>query len=284
MKAFLRLFFLFLPSLAMAEDPYWKGPWKGIPELIGVLEEIPEGRVLVKKAEAKDPQFRARLNPGEASFTESTFIRTYSLLDGKEEIILKHEVTLNKHLPLSEAVVDLAHELVHFTEKGMLDPYKKGFALKEFVKQGIEGAGGELFALEKECQVAWALESKFQNYPKHQLCAPYRQANNTFHLERARRDYYSVGLWHSRANSKLLGSLPINDSKTVFTSSYAGKPYPIALTEEFEATKKAACENNRKKFRLIAAQAGTRSPASSLLHRERMELQKYDKEFCGAAP
>lgn len=268
-----------------AAEPAWRKPWKGLPELIAVLGTVPEGESILARAQDKDPNFLDRIQLGSASFTESTFARSYSLLDGKEKIELRHEVTLNRRLPLGEAVVDLAHELVHFTEKAMLDPYKPGFELKEFIRRGIEGPGGELTALKSECLVAWALEKKYATYPRHQLCAPYRSADGSFRQDKALADYYALGRWMNRASESLKDAIPnLSADPVVFTSSYARKPYPIALTEEFEATRAAACANNRKKYRLIAAQAESgRAPAGDLLAVERRRLKTYDRLYCQQA-
>ncbi|RZA06829.1 MAG: hypothetical protein EOP11_09300 [Proteobacteria bacterium] len=262
-------------------DPNWHSPWKSLPELLALLSSVPEGEAILAAAKEKDPNFLDHIRKGDASYTESTFARSYSLLDGRENIEFRHEVTLNRRLPLSEAVVDLAHELVHFTEKSMLDPYKPGFELKAFVKRGIEGPGGELVALQGECEVAWALGKKFEFYPPHRLCAPYRKKRK-FDLAQARADYYALGRWLRRAPDALTDAVPeLTDEPVVFTSSYARKPYPIALTEEFETTKLAACENNRKKYRLIAAQGGAgRAPASDLLNQERRRLKAYQRLYC----
>jgi hypothetical protein len=279
------LFYLLIASLtafgSSNADPNWRAHWKGLPELLAVLGTVPEGQAILEAAREKDPNFLDHIHKGEASYTESTFARSYSLLDGREHIELRHEITLNRRLPLGEAVVDLAHELVHFTEKAMLDPYKPGFELKEFVKKGIEGPGGELVALRGECEVAWALGKKYEFYPPHRLCAPYRQGDK-FHEAKARRDYYALGRWLRRAPESLTGAVPeLTDEPVVFTSSYARKPYPIALTEEFEATREAACENNRKKYRLIAAQAENgRAPAGNLLAQERRRLKTYERLYC----
>ena len=70
----------------------------------------------------------------------------------------------------------------------------------------------------------------------------------------------------------------------VFTSSYAAKPYPVALAEEFAATRAVACANNRRKFKLIAAQAtGGRAPASDW-QSERRRLQTYEERYCRSVP
>lgn len=259
----------------------WEMRWRNLPQLVAILESVPEGKAILRRAESKDPEFTSRIKLGEASFTESTFSRTYSLLDGKQQISLRHEVTLNRNLSLANAVVDLAHELVHFTEKGMLDPYRAGFELSQFVRNGIEGEGGELSALHMECKVAWALEKAYRRFPQHSLCERYRLPGGGFAGTKAKRDYYAVGAWFDRGGRQLKGEIPeVSQRPAVFTSSYASKPYPIALAEEFAMTRKAACENNQRKYRLIASQSvGGRQPASSLWE-EKRRLKAYDRLYC----
>lgn len=284
----LLLLALLCPMLAHAvePEPAWKTPWKGVPELVPILGSIPEGKRIIDLAAAKDPHFLSRIKMGDSSYTESTFARTYSLLDGKEQIDLRHEITLSRKLNLSDALVDFAHELVHFTEKEMLDPYRPGFELKEFVKRGIEGQGGELQALEQECQVAWAFKRKYPGFPRHRLCAPYRENGGKFDHAKAKSDYYNLGSWFHRAPAELKASMPeVSERAVMFTSSYARKPYPIALAEEFEATREAACANNRRKYHLISAQSETgRMPAShgEVLRRERIRLKTYERLYCSA--
>lgn len=275
------LFLLITSTDSGAADPAWRSEWRGIPELISVLGSVPEGKKILDQAKRKNANFIEQMKAGNASFTESTFVRTYSLLDGKERIELRHELTLSKKLNLAEAVVDLAHELVHYTDKGMLDPYRPGFTLKEFVKNGIEGPGGELLALKEECEVAWALERTYPSYPTHLLCSGYHKGAG-FDLAKAKRDYYSLGGWYLKTEDAMRRELPeLSDRKVQFNSSYAGKPYPVALAEEFRETRRAACANNRRKYRLIAAQAGGgRAPASRELETERYRLKAYDQENC----
>jgi hypothetical protein len=278
----LYIFAISTSAQAAGNDFSWSVRWTSASQLVSILRQVPGGRKVLKAAEKKDPDFLAKLKFGAASYTESTFSRTYSLLDGKEQIVLRHEITLNQGLAVSDAVVDLAHELVHFTEKGMLDPYQPGFELSQFIRNGIEGEGGELAALAVECQVAWSLETKFEGFPQHSLCEKYRQPDNVFHRDAAMRDYYALGTWFRRSGEELRRVIPeLSEKKVVFTSSYAGKPYPLALAEEFTMTQRAACLNNRRKFRLIASQSESgRRPASEELLRERTRLKRYDQAYC----
>ena len=279
--AFLLLFLGVFCGEGWAKEPNWKGSWVSAKELLPFLELSAEGSSILKDAKARDPNFAEKIRFGQASFTESTFSRTYSLLDGKEKINLDHTVVLNQKLPLSDAILDLAHELVHFTEKKMLDPYGKNFSLVQFVRQGIEGQGGELAALEKECKTAWELKERFSGFPTHYLCSPYKRKEG-FDREKAKRDYYALGAWIGDAPDSMRKEIKeISEKRVVLSSSFARKPYPIALAEEFQSTLRSACENNRKKYELITAQAeGGRAPASDLLARERVRLKTYQKIYC----
>lgn len=274
---------IFFPIFAHSAgiETQWNRQWRNLPQLVTILKSVPEGMAVLRRAERKDPRFAERIKMGEASYTESTFSRTYSLIDGKQQISLRHEVTLNRDLSLANAVVDLAHELVHFTEKGMLDPYRPGFELSQFIRNGIEGDGGELRALAVECRVAWALERDYSGFPPHKLCERYRKPGNDFAEAKAKLDYYALGSWFGRSGRRLKDEIPeISAHAVVFTSSYASKPYPVALAEEFAMTRKAACENNQRKYRLIASQSGAgRQPASSLWE-ERRRLKAYDRLYC----
>lgn len=269
---------------AAAKSWEWNGGWRNVSQLVKVLSSVPEGQAVLAQARKKNARFLRHVKPGRASFTESTFSRSYSLLDGKEQVQTNHEVTISQSLSLADAAVDLAHELVHFSEKQMLDPYGAGFTRKRFVVQGIEGQGGELDALAKECGVAWALERKYKNFPRHLLCQRYRGQGNVFQREQARRDYYALGAWQRFATDRLRKELPdLHAGEVVFTSSYAEKPYPLALAEEFASTRAAACANNRRKYRLISAQAQSgRVPASLALVQERMRLKSYERLYCSS--
>lgn len=247
------------------------------------MESVPEGKRIIKEARERDPDLLAKIHRGDVSFTESTFARSYSLLDGKEQMGAQARDHFKPPLETRRCGGGSRSRAVHFSEKEMLDPYKPGFELKQFVKRGIEGQGGELSALERECEVAWALRRKYPSFPRHRLCVPYQAEGGGFNRKRALEDYYALGEWFANAPKALIEQLPVTNRRVVFTSSYARKPYPVALAEEYAATREVACANNRRKYKLIAAQADSgRSPASSNLLRERRRLRHYDLLYCRA--
>jgi hypothetical protein len=276
----------FLPHSFANPEPNWQAKWQSVDELINILENIPEGKATLAKARNRDPNFAKKVRKGNSSFTESTFQRSYSLLDGSEQVEHKFRITLNESLSLSSAVLDFAHELVHFSEKEIQDPYHAEFQAKSFVKNGIEGRGGELAALEKECLISWQLEGMYRSFPVHLLCAPYKGKENAFLFEKARKDYYAVGHYYYSIPDQMKQMFPqVSFDAVRFSSSYAKKPYPVALYEEFFQSKEAACANNRKKFELISAQTQSRAkagraPASANLIDLKKRLVEFQKRNC----
>ena len=279
---------IFLPSsFALASpEPKWNGPWKTVSELETVLSAVPKGQEILSSAEKRDPDFRTKIRKGTSSFTESTFQRSYSLLDGSEQVEQKFRISLNEKLNLAQATLDYAHELVHFSLKEMQDPYQSNFQLKSFVQNGIEGKGGELAALEQECLIAWELEQRFRNFPVHSLCVAYRSSAGDFLRDKAKKDYYALGHYYYSVPDHLKETFPqVSFNAVRFSSSYAKKPYPVALYEEFYQSKRSACENNRKKWELISAQSQRgRNPASENLTGLKKKLIEFQKRNCLELP
>lgn len=286
----LNLILLFLPALAaektgQIEDRsgFWsKKKWKESSDLVMVLESTPLGKELWRKSIEKNPELKSQLNKGLASYTESSLVRSYSLLNGSEAFTQKNKIYLNSSLTLAEATLDLAHELIHFNEKSLLNPYMDSFSVDAFIKEGIEGKGGELAALEQECAISWQLEQRFHEFPVHKICVRYRDGKGVFAREKALSDYYSIGSWDFP--SELAEKLPaLNRRKITLSSSYAKKPYPLALYQDYIDTRKSACANNQKKHELISAQVESgRNPAGvSALEQERRRLEHYREQNCG---
>jgi len=270
----------------MAKDGiFWQGEWiqpgekeaLAIKRLISVLKQSSSGKTILALAANKDPNFESLIHIGDSSITESTYSRTYSLLDGSESFQLKHKIYLDKRLSLAEAVFDLSHELTHFSLKEVMNPYGHEFSQAAFIRHGIEGIGGELDAFEYECTVAKELEQNFAHFPIHQLCNKY-WSRNGFNREEAKMDYYVVGSF--KVPKKLLDFFPEikKENEVVFVSSYAKMPYPLAFFQEYNDTKIAVCKNNERKLQLISSQG--RELASKQLEQEAKKLQKHKKVFC----
>jgi hypothetical protein len=264
----------------------WFKAWSSPAELAEVLRSVPEGRNLLAAAEKKDSAFMGKVSAGPASATETALEGKYVPLEGKADLQRRSSITIKQGLPLSDAVADLAHELVHFTRRAALDPYQEDFDLGKLVRRGIEGEGGELEAFTLECQVAAALEKAHASFPAHQTGARYR-SGGAFQKEKARADYYALGTWLPKAGAALKKAFPeLTPFEPVFVSGVSAKPYPLSLAEEFRKTRQATCESNRWRYK-ASAQAGNASgaPASSAFLEERKKLEAFHQKHCqGAQP
>jgi hypothetical protein len=265
------------------ERAWWQSNWSGdAAEIFALLAESQEGAILIEKAKKKDPQILRTITVGDSSITESTFLRSYSLLDGKEKYNLQHAIQLNRYSTRANAVLDLAHELTHFNQRIPLNPYKDDLNAVEFIRHGIEGEGGELDAFEKECRVAWEMEKKYPAMPVSESCSPYKRREGQFDRSYASRDFYKVGTWISELTEVKEEMSELSEELVVFRSSHAKKPYPLALLGEYYQTVATACQNNERKAQLIREQSG-RMPASikaGHLQKELKKIERYLLERC----
>lgn len=267
-----------------------KGLWQeevlqkptGLHQCLEYLAKTPTGKALLLSAAKRDPAFRAHLHVGEFSLTESSLERNFELPSGREWVSVKQEITLNRNLRLADAILDLAHELTHFSIREPLNPYEISFVKNEFIRHGIEGKGGELDAFLSECRVTDELKQQFSDFPDHPLCKRY--PNEAKRREEARRDFYRVGVIQDKDWEELKQSLPeLTHERVVFRSAQVGLSYPLALSREFDHTLSAACGNNERRLKIIqnqasAAERGQRGPAS--LNQEADRIKAYQKKLC----
>ena len=256
--------------------------------MLDLLASTMIGGALLEEAKSRDPGFLDRIKVGDHSITETVFSRSFSLHDGKETIERENYLTVSRNLSRRDAVLDLGHELTHFIFRAPASPYKLGGSLEDFIRDGIEGLGGELDAFVMECRISIELETT-KRLPAHPICPRYRRAKSgaqAVDREAARMDFYRVGGFLAGLKAKALSIREISGSPVVFTSSYAKAPYPVALTAEFRDVRRAACENNSKKAALIAREASRRklgrepSGSSDSLAKERARLKRFARENC----
>lgn len=298
---------LAFPLSATAEEArfsaaWWHARWLGpaatkaetereIRQMLEILGTTKAGADLIQAAKSREPQFLRRLTVGPNSLTETVFSRSFSLEDGSESLEVENFLRLNRNLSRRDLVLDLGHELTHFVYRSPANPYGEHHSLRDFIREGIEGEGGELDAFRMECLVSWELE-KTRDLPVHEICARYRRAENggelAFARERARAEYYNVGRYY-RSLAPLKKYFPeLNEGVVVFSSSLQKAPYPYALVKEYAFVRKVACENNQRKAKLIATQSArlkkSRVPAAAIenLSRERLRLEQYARTNCGA--
>lgn len=271
------------PESAGAEGSFlWKKPWSKPAELVEVLELVPEGRALLEAARKKEPGIEKRILPGEASFTERAFRGAYSALSGKEQVSQRLTVHIRRALPLSDAALDLGHELEHLARREPLDPYSPSFSLPSFVRAGIEGEGGELPAFEAECRLARALEKAQPAFPAHPYCVKFRAPGGAFDREAARLAYWAVGKKRKQLPAALLAEAKeLSEGEPLLVSGTDRRPYPFTLAAEYEQIRKAACANNKWKFsKLKQMPAGGRDRDSASVKEEVKKMEEMHQRLC----
>jgi len=264
------------------------GPEESFKKVLRIINRSQEGRELLQKAHKKAYQQGETLldiiKVGEISVSDTTLLRKF-YPQNPEQIIYetKSKIFLNKELNLMDGVLDLAHELTHFTHRTAFNPYLKNFNLIDFIKSTIEGTGGEVDAFLTECRILKELFGSTNKYNGNckKLLDPVK---GDFSREKGVELFYQVGEYYKATvktinlygeNVNLLGNLNSHDA--IYISSAYGLPYPLAAVKEFVSIMDRVCVNDQKRLSLMKKKSA-RMPAS--VDRE-YHLQKIDKEYQG---
>ena len=225
-------------------------------DALEILIHVPTGKTLVQKALGlwnlqNGEELMQVLKWGPNSRTDAVLTRHFNPKTGEEVRERQVTVYLKRDQNLEDLVLDLAHELVHATSRPGWDPYDPALTAGIYVRNAIEGAGGEVEALVAECQVGFELATRFGASAKR--CESYVSQARSSGIDRLKvtEDFYRVGKW-SRELSERLGQevkmFPKTSSATPrLYSSTGNAPYPIALLKEFEDITEIACRNTRRR-------------------------------------
>jgi hypothetical protein len=283
------------------EDNYkYDDPWvsmrgnekQSLRALVKLLKRSRTGRRLLENAERKAGKSNKGLYDiiavGDGSLTDTTLIRKFSPSHPEEVFYESHsKVFLNKGLNVLDAVLDMAHELTHFTYRTAFNPYRQNFTLKEFVTSTVEGRGGEVDAYMVECKVLYEL------FPRHARSKSNCQKvmnddTGRFSKVMGIEQFYRVGRQLGRFERDMRrynltqGDLPhLSNSTALFISSAYGLPYPVAAMKEYVSIMGRACKNDQKRLALLEQRNG-RSPASATkkgLKRLRKSYRKRCSKF-----
>lgn len=204
------------------------------------------------------------LVPSDISLTDTTLTRVHDIKSGGTELIEESIIYLNQNLSMKDALLDLAHEMVHFNYKNTFNPYDSDYNVVTHIKNTIEGKGAEAHAFIVECQVSLEL---FGAKLTSKKCIDYfRPQNKVFDYKKVVSDFYKVGDFYDEFSDSL-GPLKshfhhIKNSRPIFISAHRKTPYPIAALTEFLHIKAKTCENEKRRMRYIAS--GTRDDVSFL--------------------
>lgn len=256
--------------------------------LLKILNKSETGAKIFKKAQKRALQQGHQLSDvvlaGEGSLTDTTLIRRFSPDSPEEmEYETKSKVYVNRRLSLIDAVLDLAHELTHYSFRTPFNPYDNNFTLEGFVKSTVEGTGGEVEAFLIECQV---LEELFAQEAKNrENCQKIIDPETgRFSKKLGVEHFYRVGA-HMRSFEQEMQDYKLQQkdfphlskNQALFISSAWGLPYPVAAFKEYVTIMGRACENDLKRLSLLKNRL-SRSPAS---FSESETYQKMQRDFVG---
>lgn len=257
-------------------------------ELITILLKSKTGKKVVgmanEKARAYGKPLLELILAGEGSITDTTLVRKFSPT-APDEIFYesRSKVFINRNLSIKNALLDLAHELTHFSLRDPFNPYQAPFGLKDFITSTVEGKGGEVDAYLIECQVLVELfQDQVSGSNCHRVIDP---ATGRVNKGRGVQEFYQLGHFYGPFQNSLKKhdldpkefsvSTPQNAH---FISSAYGLPYPLAAVHEYESIMERVCQNDDRRLALMR-QRVERAPASSSENRYR-KLASLHKKRC----
>lgn len=230
------------------------------------LKRTPTGQALLtqalkKWAEPSEDQLLAHIEPAETSRTDATLTRHWDPKTGKERMERTVSVYLRSDQEPDDLLLDLAHELTHAVSRSDWDPYDPDLTAVKYIRNAIEGEGGEVAAVMTECQVA--LEVQTQTGVSSARCLRYRDARGKIDRQEVTLDFYRVGSWKKALAESLgsdLGAFPlISTDRPKLFSSTGQAPYPNSLLDEYRQINRIACDNSRRRIQ----NGSRRSPATA---------------------
>lgn len=241
--------------------------------LLQKLAQSKTGKELIIKANRKALTYGETLydviKKGHGSLTDTTLIRKFSASNPEHVVFeVRSKVYLNKSLSQYDALLDLAHELTHFIYRRDFNPYELNFSLTDFIKDTIEGHGGEAEAFLSECQVQKELFAKSKGFRGN--CKKAMNDSKVVSRENVVASFYRVGDFYD-SFSKTLTKYGIKDNfprvsadEVGFVSSAYGIPYPVAAFEEYINVLGKVCENDKKRMSYFKRDTSGRFPASTI--------------------
>ena len=234
------------------------GDRESVNRLFLSLERSSLGRRLLagarQKAQEQGKELGELIQPGPSSATHITLFRRFQrswpqAIDYRIHALIH----INRTLTTAEAVLDLAHELVHFVRRDHFNPYGAKLNVLQFMAHIIEGKGGEVDAYIAECRVLGELFKHLA--PARARCARIRRGDGSYSRSRAIALFYRVGGYYAKISS-LLGFLGyrrphsvwrLSAKSPLFISSISNTPYPVAAIGQYLAMREKTCLNDRRR-------------------------------------
>ena len=258
---------------------------KSIQKLLNILRKSSTGRKILtlaqKKAFKNGNNLINLIEGGKVSLTDTTLVRKFSP-KRPEKVFLstRSKIFLDRSLNVVDALLDLSHELTHFALRNQFNPYRDTFLLKRFVKEMIEGKGGEVEAYLIECRVFKELFPRL--FEERSSCRKiYNKDKGYFSRKKSVSKFYQVGKYlrtfRDELNSFELGvsDFPqISGKPSFFISSSYGLPYPLAAIREYSSILKRVCRNDLRRLQLFKDRIESRWSQNKLAERKKFLLIK----------
>ena len=252
------------------ERPNYHKPWidlspdirRSLEKLTYIMAQSSKGLNVLNRAQAKAHKEKMKLSdillPGEKSYTDITLVRTFSKNSPKKIEYKSHlKVFINRNLNIQDAVMDLAHELIHYAYRETFNPYKNDFNLKNFIISTVEGKGGEVDAYMVECEVFFDLFNQYSRNktPCHLIINSQTQKPDR---NKAIKIFYRLGKHYhpflkkiKKYNIQALFLDHVSPQHSLLISATYDLPYPIAAIHEYESILKKTCENEFKRINIL---------------------------------
>ena len=224
---------------------------------VAMLEATKTGAAELARAR----ELRIPIIAGQVSKTDITATRV--MIGNEEKLTYQTEVMVAQDKEAAFQALDLAHELVHATNPKN-NPFDPSLNLADYVKHGIEGAGGEAQAIAAECKAgqemieqtgATALKTDTIQTIKARCQFVWKTVpqdskwkQSFYHLGNHYGEFLSqVAGLHLKENEKADWRDKVESKSPMFASAVAHKPYPLALLEEYVEITKRVCEKTKLK-------------------------------------
>lgn len=253
--------------------------------LLKILSNSNYGKKIIRFAKQKSMQKGKTLMDilimGNGSITDTTLIRRFS--KSNPEMVEYQDgskVYINSNLNVRDAVLDLAHELTHFTYRETFNPYQDGFNFISFLKSTIEKTGGEVDAFIAECHV---MKDLFPGrvYEDSKCISITDRSTGRLSKRLAIQKFYQVGPLYSKfwEDSARFGvektDFPdLSSEQAVFISSAYSLPYPLATFVEYQSMMTRVCKNDERRLSYMKQKVG-RSPASSVKNSHKKMVKSF---------
>ena len=254
------------------DPPSYDRPWlqlaptpeKALERLISFLEQTGPGKKILhhtrKKMKRDGIKLSDILHRGNKSYINMSLVRKQTPQSNKIHYIYQSKIFINHNLTVKDALLDIAHELIHYSFKNDFNPYREDFTLDNFIISTIEGPGGEVDAYLAECSVLLALFPRKRgkgNSFCHNIIDP---ENKKLSRARAIKLFYRLGSHYPSFKRKVSGhnlalaNLPhLSKEEALLINATYDLPYPLAALEEYVKITEQTCKNE---FRRLKKEGG----------------------------